>query len=355
MIYVLLFAIMVFVKIIVFTIFIVSPQKLFSGGNDGDYYDAYARGADLVTSSIWPDVLRSLNSIGLYSREGVSFFMMLLGVIAIPLLVGRLALVRGAAADRKVCLLLVLGVSCYPTLFYCTMDIYRDVLMLFVFLVGLALVRSSLESPQQINRWMSALAILMLSYVMFLLRGYLGFAFAVSFITFRFVRFRKLPLLVYVLPILVALNVLFALGYLQPLMKYRELFNALQGGSDLGIRFESIYTFVPEFIHSFAGQMLGLFYPNLTAILIFLVESFPFFAALVYLVRNRRFSNRFVDFIFVFFIVYSIIWLLGNDNLGTAARLRMYNYLGVLIAFAIVYQRKKYAECVWAQDRALSG
>ncbi len=44
--------------------------------------------------------------------------MMLLGVIAIPLLVGRLALVRGAAADRKVCLLLVLGVSCYPTLFY---------------------------------------------------------------------------------------------------------------------------------------------------------------------------------------------------------------------------------------------
>ena len=44
---------------------------------------------------------------------------------------------------------------------------------------------------------------------------------------------------------------------------------------------------------------------------------------------------------FVFSVVYSIIWLLGNDNLGTAMRLRMYAYVSFIICSVIIYQRKK--------------
>lgn len=342
MIYVLIFALIVLAKIIVFSVLISKPQVFFAGGNDGDYYDAYARGADLVTSSIWPDVLRALNEVGLYSREGVSIVMMVLGVVCIPLLVSYISSERGEIRDKKLLLQIPIIVSLYPTLFYYTLDIYRDVLMLFCFLAGLYIVKASVESRRLASRMIAGVLVVALSYVMFKLRGYLGFAFLISFVVFQFVRFERFKMFLHLIPMLIGLNVLFALGYLEPFMKYRALFDGLQGGSNLGIRFESVYSFLPDFLKNFYSQYLGLFFPNGSSILLFLMESVPFIIALLYLIKNRRFSTRLVDFIFVFSIIYSIIWLLGNDNLGTAARLRMCNYIGVLIGCAIVYQRKRF-------------
>lgn len=64
----------------------------------------------------------------------------------------------------------------------------------------------------------------------------------------------------------------------------------------------------------------------------------PFFSCLS--CQESSFSNKFVDYLVVFFVAYTTIWLIGNDNLGTATRLRMFSYISILIAFFIVYQNK---------------
>ena len=58
------------------------------------------------------------------------------------------------------------------------------------------------------------------------------------------------------------------------------------------------------------------------------------------LLKNTKFMNRFVVFLLTFFVIYTTIWLLGNDNLGTATRLRIPSYLVVFASMFIVYQTK---------------
>ena len=50
--------------------------------------------------------------------------------------------------------------------------------------------------------------------------------------------------------------------------------------------------------------------------------------------------SKFVIFLLTFFVIYSTIWLLGNDNLGTSARLRIPSYLVIFACMFIVYQTK---------------
>ena len=48
----------------------------------------------------------------------------------------------------------------------------------------------------------------------------------------------------------------------------------------------------------------------------------------------------YLDVILVFFVIYTTIWALGNDNLGTAVRLRIPSYLAIFACMFIVYQVK---------------
>jgi hypothetical protein len=50
--------------------------------------------------------------------------------------------------------------------------------------------------------------------------------------------------------------------------------------------------------------------------------------------------NKFAIFLLTFFTIYTTIWLLGNDNLGTAVRLRVPSYLVIFACMFIVYQTK---------------
>ena len=49
---------------------------------------------------------------------------------------------------------------------------------------------------------------------------------------------------------------------------------------------------------------------------------------------------KFAVFLGTFFVIYSSIWLLGNDNLGTAGRLRIPSYLAIFASMFITYQTK---------------
>lgn len=339
--YIVVFLFIAIFKVVIYAVFVFDPKVLFSGGNDADYYDAFALGADLVTSSAWPSLLRALNEFGLYSRISTSFVIMLLSVFVIPLLCGRLSALSSGCLKNRIYLLVPVIVSLYPTLYYYGLDIYRDVFMVFLFLIGLLLVRSVIASRKAMNKLVLVGLVFVLGYVMYLFRGYLGFAFIVAFLGFWFLKFKNYSFLYSVVPAMVLLNGFFALGYLGPIMEYRDLFDGVESATNLNIRFDSVWFFLPDFISNFFIQMLGAFFPNKTAVFVFAFESLPFIFALAYVVYNRQYANSFVDFLVLFFVVYSTIWLLGNDNLGTAMRLRMYSYLCVVISCVIIFQRKK--------------
>lgn len=317
-------------------------HNFFGGGNDANYYNAYAIGELRVAVNVWPVLLRQLNNIGLYSRDGITWALTFLGVLAIPFLTARLSVIKDSLAKGRIFWFVVVIVSIYPTLFYYTLDVYRDVFMVFVFLLGTVAVKNFIENNRLSRRWWLSGAIVIIAAFLFLLREYLGVALLAAFFGFWFFSFRRVPLTIYFVCYLAALNVFYALGFLEPIMAYRSLFGeTLTGGSNLGIQFGSAIMFLPDFVRSFGYQMLGLYLPNMASLLILVLESVPFMVALIYLIRNRRHSNKFVDFLVLFFVFYSTVWLLGNGNLGTAARLRMFSYLSILIACAVVYQRKR--------------
>ena len=90
--------IFVFVFLIFFSkifIFLLMKSKLIDvgmgGGNDSDYYHAYVLGYESVAVNIWPVILRLFNDLGLYSREGVSYFLLFLNLFIIPIITTKLS------------------------------------------------------------------------------------------------------------------------------------------------------------------------------------------------------------------------------------------------------------------------
>jgi len=138
----------------------------------------------------------------------------------------------------------------------------------------------------------------------------------------------------------------FVLNLFSMLVEYRNQFQSiLLGGLGIGITFQSSEMFLVNYIHSFIAQMLGIAYSGLSSLFVFVIESIPFCVFVVYLVINRQYSNKLVDFLIIFFVAYSTVWLLANDNLGTAVRLWIFSYILIMIAFLIVYQNKKIFFC----------
>jgi len=98
--------------------------------------------------------------------------------------------------------------------------------------------------------------------------------------------------------------------------------------------------FLFYYIYSLVAQLFGMFIVNINSLIVFLLESVPFILATIYLFKNIEFMTKFVSFLIIFFILYTSIWLLGNDNLGTAVRLRIPSYLVIFASMFIVYQTK---------------
>lgn len=329
------------IKICIVMYFSFFPTTFFGGGNDSTFYDAYAQGEDSQIPNVWPVVLRKLNDLGMYSRSGVSYVLALLGVCVVPLLAARLAVIRFQFFQAPTFWFVAFVIATYPTLFFYTFDIYRDVLMVFLFLLGLFAVRSFINSASALTTIYSMCIVMCISYALFLLRPYLGFGFLMAFLGFRIFKFNTVPLTIYLACFLAALNSAFALSFLDPLFIYRGIFDDMDGGTNIGIRFESNHLFVFDFLKSATYQIFGFYFPNFPSILVFIAESVPFMISLGYLIKNRRYANPFVSYLFTFSLVYSTIWILGNDNLGTAVRLRMYAYISIFIAAVIISQRKR--------------
>lgn len=337
------FLLLLLVKLCLVLILRHTGVDFFGGGNDSYFYDAYARGIVDTTVNSWNTLLRALYQLSLYSRQGVSNVLTLIAFLILPLAIAALSQVKHSPFRHRVYWAAACIVAAYPTIIFYALDIYRDVFMLLVWAAGLFVFKALAEEPRLSQRVVLLLLGLAFAMALFTLRPYLGFGYLVALLFSGFYSFKKSSPLASVLLLGFALFGFYLLGLLDPILTYRGIFDEMGGGSTLGIEFASAATFFPDLIRSTAAQLFGLHFSGTAAIAVFLLETIPFVLLLAYIVANRAYSSKFIDYLIVFFVVYSCVWLLGNDNLGTAVRLRTFNYLAIVVAFFVIYQNKALA------------
>lgn len=307
------------------------------GSSDANYYNNYAIGLANIAVNIWPIILRYLETLGLYSREGISYILFFINLIIIPFLVVKLTGLK-LNSNQKYFFYIILVCAIYPTMFIFTFDVYRDVFMVFSFLVGCITVKGALKSSNFISFIFYFIISIAIGLFLLNLRPYLGYAFLLSLLFWKLKLTKKRVLFLSISYFLLLFIVNYA-GLLTELTDYRSGFEE-GSGSTLGLDFSNPIMFVPNFILSFLGQMLGLYITNPLAIVLLLIETVPFFFMLVYVIKNIKLADNFVRFLIIFFVIYGSVWLIGNDNLGTAVRLRMYNYLSIYISFFYILRLK---------------
>lgn len=300
-------------------------------GSDASMYHSFAQSGQMEGINLWMDWLALLNSKGLYERLYLTVIIQFFSVFFIPyffmVLVKRLVKSRYHATAGFFIL------SCYASLYLYSGDIYRDVIMLFLFLVSIYIANISM-TKSNLSSFVFLLFFMIMSYVLFRLRPYLGISILLAYITSQIYLSKNLKtdVLVYFIVVIVVS----ASGLLNPLYEYRTGFESAGGGSTLNIDLKNanVVTILPLFIWSYLGQFFGLYIVNFTALVIFFAESIP----IIYFIKNTKFENlnvRFFRFLLYFVVIYNTVWVLANDNLGTASRLRMFSYVIIILMFLI--------------------
>jgi hypothetical protein len=336
----LVFFFLVFVKLTIFlfvTLFMV--DSIYASGNDSNLYHSYAVYQHEAATSIWPVVLRQLNELGIYDRTYISFFTFFISISILPFI-----FFKSVRLNR--CNSSIVRYSSYfiilfsPTILLFSFDLYRDIYIYLFFLFSIWMFKYFLESATPLLKTYYLFFYILFAFVSLLFREYLGLSLIISGALFFFyksiAKYWRLSLILYFLVLVLAKN--FAL--LNPLLIYRNSFN--EGGTTLGIKLleTDSLNFLLLYSYSFILQVFGLFLVNLPALIIFLLESIPFIFALIYIIKNMRYLTEFGIFLIIFFVLYTSIWVLGNDNLGTAIRLRVPSYLSIFACMLIVYQVK---------------
>lgn len=327
--------ILFFLKILLFFYFKDVMQETPS---DAHYYNDYALGYFDVAVNVWPVILSNLNNLGLYNRDVIAAFLLFLNLLIIPVFLGKISEIS-FIKHQKYYLYLFLLCLLYPTLYFYTFDVYRDVFMVFSFLTGCLIVKKSLDSNNFLFFIIGFILALFVGYFLYELRPYLGYAFLGALFLWK-IKFTKKRILIFGILYLIVLFVANYLGLLEQLTEYRSGFDENAGGSTLGLDFSNPVLFIPNFILSLLGQLFGLYITNPVSLILFFIETCPFICMLIYIIKNINLADNFVRFVIVFFILYASVWLIGNDNLGTAVRLRMYNYFAVYICFFYILRLK---------------
>ena len=338
----LLVFITVLIKIALFTYFKwFSPGTIFGTGNDADYYHTYALGFGVEEVNYWPVILKFLNERGLYNRDIISVISFVTSMTLLPFIYYKMVKIQGDEIQPVKAASYFLIIF-YPTIFYVTGDVYRDVLMFVILILCLLLYKKILEI-NLLKGYVYFFIYFGLAYFLYMLRPYLGFALGLTpFVYLIFLktkRYVKTWIIVY----FVTLVLLKTFGGIEEILDYREGFSRFgTGGTTMGVGLlnKGPIMFVFYYIYTILAQLFGLFLVNISALISFILESVAFTLACIYLFKNSKFMNKLAVFLVTFFVIYSSIWLLGNDNLGTAVRLRIPSYLAIFASMFITYQTK---------------
>jgi hypothetical protein len=328
-----------FIKICVF-ILIINFTSV--GGGDSDYYHSAALGEIDYYVNIWPEFLAYLNDIGLYNREIMKYLLFLFSSIIIPILVVT-NIDNSYLKNKLIKWNFFIIISLYPVLFLFSLDIYRDIVMVFLFMISVSFIHLSIDSKQIILKLLFLILFVLLSYHLIFWRPYLGGGLLLTLFLYPIVKIKfftyKKNIILYFLTLLLC----YSLGLLDSILLYRGINGFEVGNNSIGIGLygKNIIEFMVLYFYSILLQLFSMHFVNIGAILLFVLESLPFSIALYFIIKNRNYLTNFHKFLLLFFIIYGTVWLLGNDNLGTAMRLRVYNYLVVFMIAASIYVIKK--------------
>ena len=314
---------------------------VFGGGNDADYYHLYALGYYKLAVNFWPILLKFLNEIGFYNRNILTLITFVSSITILPILFYKMVKIQ-ADEIKPVMAVSFLLIIFYPTIFFLTIDIYREIPMFFTLLLCLLFYKKILETNLP-RKYFYFIIYFGLTYFLYLMRPYLGFALGLTpFVYLIFLKTRRY-IKTWIFLYFLALSLLKIFGGINEILYYREGFSSFGvGGTTMGIGLlnQGPIMFLFYYIYTLVGQLFGLFLININSVIVFLFESVPFILSGIYLLKNTKFMTKFVSFLITFFIIYTSIWLLGNDNLGTAVRLRIPSYLVIFASMLIVYQTK---------------
>lgn len=339
-IYILIFSALL-LKISIYMYFKFSAKGLGLGtGNDADYYHSYAIGIANNAVNFWPVILRALNEIGLYDRENISIVIFFLTLTLIPFLLYKTIVYHEFPFKRKLFLYVYFVFSIYPTMYIFSLDVFRDVAMFTVLLVSWYFLRSYYNN--RVLGFYNLIFFIVLGYLCYLFRPYLGFAVVSAFFMYYFYSKSTSYTWLWIIFYFLGLMVFQGLGLFNALTEYRGVDGFIGGGSSLGIGLHgrSPIVFLGLYIVSFFGQVFGLFITNAYAVVLLVVETVPFVFAIRYIFKNKKYMSSFCHYLIAFFVIYTTVWVIGNDNLGTAVRLRFHSYMAIFICFFIVYQNK---------------
>jgi len=332
--------VIIILKVIFFFYFTWFSSEIFlyGGGNDADYYHGYALGYYKLAVNYWPIFLRNMNEIGFYNREILSLTFFATSITLLPYLFYKMIKIQGAEI-KPVKAGSIFLVVFYPSLFFYTLDIYREIFMFTILLLSLIIYKKILET-NRLRDNVYFLIYLSLSYFLYLLRDYLGFSLFLTPFVYLILSKTKKYIKTWIIGYFAVLILVKTYGGFDEVLGYREGFQ--DGGSTLGIKLldQNPFMFFFYYIYNVLAQLFGLFLVNVNSIIVFILETVPFFSAFIYLFKNVKFMSKFVIFLLTFFVIYTTIWLLGNDNLGTAVRLRIPSYLVIFACMFIVYQTK---------------
>lgn len=312
----------------------------FGGGSDANYYHNYAIGLTDIALNNWPVFLRGLNEVGIYDRDVFSLILSFFGVFAIPfiyhLMVRRLNLSYFLIYYQ----LSVLWIVLYPSLFFFSLDIVRDTVMVFIFSLIVYVIHLMRNSTWSFRVFTIPLLIILV-FALVDLRLYLAVSVFLAYFVHRFIKY--LPNFYVVFFGYIFLCFLFSyLGLFNSLVDYRGGFDADVGGTTLGLDLSTSnpIKFMVNFFLSYLFQFFGFYFTNFSSIFVFLLESSFIIFSILILCRERAYIDDFVVFLIMFVVIYNTIWVIGNDNLGTAVRLRIYSYISIVFATLLTLGNK---------------
>jgi hypothetical protein len=181
---------------------------------------------------------------------------------------------------------------------------------------------------------------------MFELRRYLGVSVLLSLFLYK-LPINKINIITMTIGYFSILLIFRELGLIDPLLTYRGPNGFTVGDSSMGISLVNKYgfEFILYFLMSFFAQFSNLYITSLRSLIVFLLEALPVTLMLYYVFKNQFVANKYVRFLIIFLIIYTSFWVIGNDNVGTSIRLRIFSYFSIFLSFTfILFYKKTYNE-----------
>lgn len=343
---------------------------LFGGGNDGYFYWEQAmnvvNGNNWIRTSIYPLVIGTLmkytgihhvylirifNLIGLLMVYCLSFSLLSKTILNNNLKKYNVPSITGT--------LFLLVMLCYPSLLMNThLSIYRDVWIYLFYILNILLTSSiAINSKFSFNK---ILLLLVSEIMLFEFREYAAVSFVVGILVYKLYSFLKkrgqIKILLFYLIAIFAIYYTFLIDFRVPILN-KSLSDVLlmrstgieffSGGSQMNITLNqsNILLFFYNYLISYIYNLIGPLPWQINSIgtlVVFFTESLTFIYILSFIFKNRKKITNAESYLLFHGFIWNGFIAIFNDNLGTAARLRVPTGILLIITYFSLKLHLKY-------------